>query len=114
MKSFSDTSFYLVLERVLSKDRPKDSPGSWTAAGVTWQYSRHNFEAKDYGFTMEIYEAIAAGRNAWSFLYIKEHWWAGRHGDNIRSSHWAKPLSGSRATIMGWFKERQREIERSL
>jgi hypothetical protein len=114
LKSFSDTSFFLLFEEILRKDRPKDSPGRWSAVGVSWLYSRHTFEAKDYGFTMEIFEGTHSTRNGWSLLVTKEHWWAGRHGDNIRSTHWAKPLHGNRAAIMAWFKERQREIEGTL
>jgi hypothetical protein len=115
LKSFSDTAFFRVFEDVLRRDRPKDSPGHWSAQGVDWYYSRHNFEAPDYGFTMEVYEAVnRSAKGPWSFIVIKEHWWAGRHGNNIRSTQWAKPLRGDRAAIWAWFKQRERVNEGKL
>jgi hypothetical protein len=115
LKSFSDTAFFRVFEEILRLDRPKNSPGRWSAEGVDWSYSRHNYEAADYGFVMEIFEARrASSRNPWSFIVIKEHWWAGRHGDNIRSTHWAKLLHGDRQAIWAWFKQRERIIEGKL
>jgi hypothetical protein len=111
VKSFADTAFFLLFEEVLRKDRPKNGGDSWSAAGVAWQKSRHTFETNTHGFTIEVYEGRRTGRAGWIFLVVREHWWAGRHGDVVRSAHWAKPLAGKRSDIMAWFKARQKETE---
>lgn len=111
MKSFADTAFFLLFEEILRRDRPKDGPDIWSANGVGWRHTRHSFEGHSYGFTVELYELEKAGKTGWALLVAKEHWWAGRHGEVIRSGHWAKPLSGNRASILAWLKGRQKDIE---
>lgn len=111
MKSFADTSFFLLVEQIIREDRPKDGPSSWSAHGVKWEYSRHVSELRSYGYTMEIYELAATGRSPWALLFVKEHWWAGRHGADIRAAQWAKPLQGERRAIMAWFKDRQKKVD---
>ena len=111
MKSFADNAFYLLFEEILRRDKPKNGPDAWTTGGVTWHHSRHNFETNGYGFTIEIYELASSGKNGWTLLVAKEHWWAGKQGDVIRTVHWAKPMRGSRISIMNWLKERQRQVD---
>jgi hypothetical protein len=114
MKTFADTSFFLLFDEILRKDKPKASPAAWSASGVTWQHSRHTYEGLTYGVTTEVFEATNSGKSGWSLIVVKEHWWAGRNGEVIRSAHWAKPMHGSRAAIMSWLKARQRELEGTL
>jgi hypothetical protein len=111
VKTFADTSFFLLFEEILRRDKPKENPETWSAAGVTWHHTRHTFEGQSYGFTIEIYEAVCSTKGGWSLIIAKEHWWAGRHGEIIRSAHWAKPLRGKRTTIIAWLKERQRQMD---
>lgn len=113
MKSFVDNAFFLLFEGILRNDRPKDEPGRWEVSGVSWQYERHSYESADYGFVVETYE-ITSVRKGWSLLVVKENWWAGRHGENIRTARWAKPLHGNRTEILTWLKSRQRGIEGML
>lgn len=113
MRSFADTTFFLLFDEILRTDRPGTSPDTWSAAGVSWRHGRHTFEGPSYGFTVESFELTRAAKGGWSLMVVKEHWWAGRHGDTIRSAHWAKPMAGNRAAIMSWLKSRQREIERT-
>ncbi|MGH6877146.1 MAG: hypothetical protein ACREHV_07165 [Rhizomicrobium sp.] len=110
MKSFADNSFFLLFDEILSRDKPKESPGRWAAGGVTWQYGRHGYESADYGFAVETYEVTSAAKG-WTLLVVKEHWWAGRNGETIRSARWAKPLRGNRTAIIAWLRSRQRDME---
>ena len=114
MKSFSDNSFYLLFDEILHRDRPKDSPAAWQAAGVSWHHARHTFEGQNYGFTIEVFEGVHTAKEGWALMVIKEHWWMGRHGETLRSTHWAKPMRGRRDAIMRWLKDRKREIEGTL
>ena len=111
MKSFADNSFFLLFEEILRRDKPKDTPGRWAVAGVKWHYERHSYESADYGFVVETYEAENTSKDGWALLVVKEHWWAGRHSNTVRSARWAKPLKGNRTAIMAWLKTRQREID---
>jgi hypothetical protein len=111
MKSFADNSFYMLFEAILRKDKPKDGSDTWTTAGATWHHSRHSFETDGYGFAIEIYEIVSTGRNGWTLLVAREHWWAGRKGEVIRSAHWAKPMRGNRAAIIAWLKVRQQQLD---
>lgn len=60
---------------------------------------------------MEIYEAASTRKGDWSLIFVKEHWWAGRHGNDIRTTQWAKPMRGERRVVMAWFKERQKHFD---
>jgi hypothetical protein len=111
VKTFADTSFFLLFEEILRRDKPKDAPDAWTAAGVSWHHTRHTFEGQSYGFTTEIFEAVCSAKEGWSLIVVKEHWWAGRNGETVRSAHWAKPMRGKRTAILAWLKQRQREVE---
>jgi hypothetical protein len=44
-------------------------------------------------------------------MVVKEHWWAGKQGEVIRSTNWAKPLKGRRASILAWLEQQKRELE---
>jgi hypothetical protein len=113
MKSFADTAFFLLFEEILRRDRPKGSPGRWGANGIDWQYARHTFEGASYGYAVDSYQLTRGGTDGWSLLVVKESWWAGRHGESIRSTQWAKPLSGKRAAIVAWLRKRKSEFEHS-
>ncbi|MGH6887692.1 MAG: hypothetical protein ACREHF_00590 [Rhizomicrobium sp.] len=110
MKSFADTSFFLLFDDIVRNDRPKDDPASWTAAGVTWHYARHTYEGQRYGFTIEVFQAECPAKGGWSLTVSKEHWWAGRHGKVVRSARWAKPLRGKRSRIFEWLRQRQQDM----
>ena len=111
VKSFADTSFFLLFDEVVRRGNPNRDSDVWTADGVTWTHTRHAFEGQSYGFTVEIFEGTRAGKDGWRLMVAKEHWWAGRRGDAVRSAHWAKPMKGSRQAILAWFKQRQREMD---
>jgi len=114
MKTFADNAFFLLFAEIIRKDKPKDAPDVWTAAGVTWRHSRHSYESQAYGFVTEIFQASTEAKGGWELIVVKEHWWAGRNGEVIRSANWAKPMRGNRSAIMAWLKARQRELENTL
>ena len=103
MKSFAGKSFFLAFEDCLRRGRPKDTD-VWLYEGVAWHRSRHSFENESYGFANEVYWMVRNRAAPWSVIVVKEYWWAGRRGSVVRTAHWAKPMSGNRATILAWFK----------
>lgn len=110
MKSFTDNSFLRLFDEVVRRDRGKSDCDAWSGAGVQWRRSRHSFETQTHGFTIELFEGTKSGRAGWTLLVVREHWWAGRHGDVVRTTHWGKPLAGKRADIALWFDARKKEF----
>ena len=111
LKSFADTAFFRLFEQILLRDNPHREADTWTASGVTWNHTRHSFQASDYGFAIEVFEATRGGKDGWTLLVIKEHWWAGKHGEVMRSTNWAKPMKGRRQAILTWFEQQRPELE---
>jgi hypothetical protein len=112
MKSFANTSFFLLFEAIVRHDNAGLSMDAWKANGVEWNRTHHNFGDQRYGFTVEVFLATRPGRNGWSFMVVKEHWWAGRHGESVKSQNWAKLMSGKRSAVMAWLTERKGELEK--
>jgi len=52
--------------------------------------------------------ALRQGR---TLMVVKEFWWAGSHGKDIRSTHWAH--LGRRNDALGWMREQERALERA-
>jgi hypothetical protein len=112
MKTFSDASFLFLFDSMLLEDNPGGVADTWEARGVRWQKHRHGFECEAYGYTLEAFTGTAAGKTGWTLLVVKEHWWAGRRGDVLKTQHWAKPLHGARPKIIAWLNGRKQEIEK--
>lgn len=107
MKSFADMSFFLLFEQIIRADNPGLKLDRWSKQGVNWERTKHSYTGTAYGFILDSFLAVRVGRNPWSLLVMKEHWWAGSHGDAVKSQQWAKPLAGQRQHILGWFVERK-------
>lgn len=110
MKSFTDTSFFLLFEAIVRVDNPGLKLDRWSKHGIHWERTKHSYTGPAYGFTLDSFLAVRTGRNPWSLLVMKEHWWAGTHGDAVKSQQWAKPLTGQRQHIFGWFAERKASL----
>jgi hypothetical protein len=111
MRSFADKSFFLLFDAIIRHDNAGLSLDTWNARGVEWSRTHHNFGGPRYGFSLQVFVATHPGRRGWSLVVVKEHWWAGRRGESVKSQHWAKQMSGKRSTLVTWLKERKRELE---
>jgi hypothetical protein len=112
MKSFTSLSFFLLFEQIIRQDNPGLAKDGWTQHGVVWNRARHNFNGGSYGYALEIFTATRDGKDPWSFFAAKERWWGGRHDDVIKSQQWARPIRGKRASILAWFAERKRLLQK--
>jgi hypothetical protein len=110
MRSLADRSFSLLFEAIVRQGNAGSSLDSWNANGVSWNRTRHNFAGRHYGFAIEVFIASCPGRNGWSLVVVKEHWWSGRHRDIVKSQYWSKQTSGKRNALMSWLNERKREL----
>ena len=111
VRSFADRSFFMLFEAIVRRDNPQLALDTWTAHGVEWERARHSFAERRYGYTYDVFVAVRPGRTGWSLIVVKEHWWAGRHGDVVKSQYWAKPLKGARPAIVAWLAEQKRLLE---
>jgi hypothetical protein len=75
----------------------------WSHRGVNWVRERHSFTGSASGFAIDQYLISKPSPNGWSLLVVKEMWWDG-NDKSIRSTQWAKPLSGSRAKTLDWLR----------
>jgi hypothetical protein len=112
MKSFTSVPFFLLFERIMRCDNPGLSLDRWSAHGVGWNRARHSFNSPTYSFALELFTAAHSGKGAWTLLVAKEHWWGGRHEDVIKTQQWARPMKGTRQSILKWFGERDRSLKR--
>lgn len=81
----------------------------WSYRGVDWIRERHSFNGSATGFAIDQYLITKPSPGGWTLLVVKEMWWDG--GDkSIRSTQWAKLLSGSRAKTLEWLRAEERRI----
>lgn len=107
MKSFANTSFFRLFDRVVRPSDPLTPERSWTRNGVDWTHVRHTFNGVDHGFSVDVFTGVKAGKQGWSILVVREGWWMGRKGDPTRTTQWAHVTSGSRADAMSWFQAQE-------
>ena len=77
--------------------------------GVDWNRERHSFSGVVYGFAVDRYLISKPNPNGWSLLFVKEIWWD-ENDKTIRSTEWAKQLSGDRSKIFEWLRSEERRV----
>jgi hypothetical protein len=109
MRSFADPSFFRLIDTLLAEAHTDLRRRKWAHRGVDWLRERHSFTGAACGFAIEQYLVSKPNPNGWSVLVIKEMWWDS-NDNSIRSTHWAKPLSGSRQKTLEWLRGEERRI----
>jgi hypothetical protein len=102
-----------MFDLLLATTNPGLKLTRWTHDGVEFERERHSFTSARHGLAIEIITLSRSGRRAWSLMVIKEYWWAGANGKPFKNTRWARPLSGSRADLMGWLQAQEKLLERS-
>jgi hypothetical protein len=113
MKTFASPSFFLTFDLLLAAANPGLKMSHWSQENVDWERERHSFTGRTHGFVVEVTTMTRPGRQGWALIVVKEIWWAGNQGKELRSSRWAKLLSGRRNDALGWMRERERALERA-
>jgi len=76
----------------------------WRVSEVDWHRQRHAYTGADYSFTIEVHKLASARAEAsWSLIVVVEHWWQSNKVP-LRTTTWARRLSGSSAAIMSWVR----------
>jgi hypothetical protein len=94
---------------LLAEANPTLRLKSWSYRGASWNRERHSFNAVVCGFAVDRYLISKPNPNGWTLLFVKEIWW-GENDKTIRSTEWAKLLSGNRSKILEWLRLEERRI----
>lgn len=114
MRSFGDPSFFRVFDTLLGESNSNPRTRQWTSHGIDWVRERHSFTGAYCSFGIDVFRLTKPTSPKWSFVVVKEHWWGTAQDQTLRSTHWAKPISGNKAEIMKWMKlEQSRQAIRS-
>jgi len=113
LKSFSDSRFALLFNRIVSATNPRLEKDGWRAAEVEFRRERHNYWGRDYAFSMEIYTLRSVSKDKWELLVVRENWWTGDRRNTVRSGHWGKLVSGRRDSVLAWFKRQRDALDAS-
>lgn len=107
MRSFASPSFFHIFDMMVGLSNPGLKQPRWTFNGVELERERHSFAGPKHGLTIEIFTLSRPGKQGWTFMVVKEYWWAGRETKAMKMTRWAKPLSGQRADMLAWLKTQE-------
>lgn len=110
MRTFADPSFFRLFHTLLDESCSDRQQSQWSHRGIAWVHQRHSFTGIICGFGIHQYLMTKAGSQGWSLLVVKEHWWNARGEAGLRSTEWAKHLTGNRAHILDWLRAEERRI----
>jgi hypothetical protein len=105
MKRLGDPSFFYFFDRMVSGNDPDFRLDRWTLDGVTWTREKHSYAGQTHSFMNEVFSGVCSGRDGWSLLVVKEHWWK---GGQEKSQRWALLTAGRRADAMAWLKKHEK------
>lgn len=109
MRTFADPSFFRLIHTLIGEANSDLRFKTFAHRGVHWNRERHSFNGVVYGFAVDRYLISTPNPNGWSLLFVKEIWWD-ENDKTIRSTEWAKPLSGDRSKILEWLRLEERRI----
>lgn len=110
MRSFGDPAFFRVFDLLLSLTNPGSKRSHWRHDNVDFERERHSVTNPRHGLAIEIFTLMRPGRRGWSFIVIKEYWWAGEESKVLKNLRWARPISGQRADILAWLRAQEAKI----
>jgi hypothetical protein len=109
VRTFADPSFFRLIYTLLGEAHSDLRRTKWAHRGVNWVRERHTFNGSASGFAIDQYLLTKPNPNGWTLLVVKEMFWDG-NDKSIRSTQWAKPLSGSRSKVLEWLRSEERRI----
>ena len=107
-----DAKFLNLFSQIAARTNSDRDCDAWKTEGVLWQRQRVVNWTAGVSFQIETHQLSHAARNTWVLLYVHEMWWGETRDKTIRNMHWVRLQSGSRKDVLGWFKDRELEIEK--
>jgi hypothetical protein len=103
MANLNRSSFLDCWQIIRAATAPGPDCARWQAGGVDWRRQRHAFSGDGCSFAIEIHRLafVRPGAASWSLMVVIEHWW-GADKEALKSTSWARCLSGSSAAIFAW------------
>jgi hypothetical protein len=109
VRTFADPSLSRLIHTLLGEANSDLRRKTFAHRGANWTRERHSFNGAVCGFAVDRYLITKPNPNGWSLLFVKEIWWD-ENDKTIRSTEWAKPLSGDRSKILEWLRSEERRI----
>lgn len=111
MRSLASPSLFRTFDLLLSEGNPGLKLWHWQDGPVAWSRERHSFNGAAHGFAVEVTTLTHGGRQGWTLMVVKEFWWMGTDGKDVRSWQWARLLKGRRKDALEWIKQQERRLE---
>jgi len=111
VRNLATPSFFRTFDLLLVASNPGLKLTKWSYDGVDWVRGRYSVTGRNHGFVIEINTLTRPGRRGWCLLVTKEHWWAGMRTEAIKSTQWARPVSGRSKDILEWFRKHEKAID---
>jgi hypothetical protein len=109
VRTFADPSFFRLIHTLIGEANSDLRFKTFAHRGANWNRERHSFSGAGCGFAVDRYLISKPNPNGWRLLFVKEIWWD-ENDKTIRSTEWAKPLSGDRSKILEWLRLEERRI----
>ena len=108
MANINSNSFLNCWQIIHRATIPSPDCERWQVSGVDWHRQRHAFLGGGYSFTVEVHALEFTGDNKapWSLMVVMEHWWQCDR-EPLRTTTWARRLSGNSGAIMRWMKDHE-------
>jgi len=108
LATINSNSFLNCWQIVHRATIPSPDSERWRVSGVDWHRQRHAYLGGGYSFSVEVHRLAFAGgdKPPWSLMVVVEHW-RQSDGERLRTTTWARRLSGSSAAIVRWMKDHE-------
>ena len=104
--------FFNLFARLITFTNNNRDCDEWQVDGVFWKRERLQCWGPT-SFQIEVHRLSRRTKPGWTFLFIRETWWAANRKKAIRDVRWTHIEDGSRSNILRWFQERQKRLDSS-
>lgn len=112
MRGVNDKNFFNLWQMLFRRTCPGFESTCWHVDDVEWRKDRHSFSGGDYSFASDVHCLTKSSTKGpdWQLLVVIEYWWD-RDRETLRSTTWARVLSGSQKAIVSWLYRQTRSFE---
>ena len=112
MRGVNDKNFFNLWQMLFRKTCPGFESTCWRVDDVEWRKDRLSFSGGDYSFAADVHCLTKRSTKVaeWQLLVVIEYWWD-RDREILRSTTWARVLSGSQKAIVSWLHRQTRGFE---
>lgn len=110
MRGINDRNFLNLWQIVHRATRPGFDQCHWQVGDVDWRTERHSFSAAAYAVALDVHLLSCARgeRTLWRLMVVTEYWWDESRAP-LKSTSWARMVSGDARAAIAWFREREED-----